>query len=131
MNWQTIFKVSENQEFKEKEKAISIQVPQIPQFPGLRVDQNNIELCGFTLAEILNGASEDWKLFRDDPQATLSAYARILYEQKLMSQGELPKHFTATIFCNSCKAKVKLPPSLATGENLAGCPWCHITPKIN
>lgn len=79
---------------------------------------------GLTLADLEHHAGEDWDNLKNN-QLGLMAFAKLLYDQKLMKEGAVPESFTGIAFCKSCDHEVNIPPEVTNSGTVLGCPWCH------
>jgi len=75
---------------------------------------------GLSLAELEEGAGEDWEEVRDDPDA-LEALAHAVVTRRQREQGERPAHWAEISECAGCG-----PVFLWAGSpaRVLGCPWC-------
>ena len=75
-----------------------------------------------TEAELKESAGEDWEGMKDNPEL-LEAFKSAVQDQKIKERGGVPLDYTATTHCKNC-GDVFVPPALASGGNVLGCPWC-------
>lgn len=143
MSWQDVFELSQIPEKgKEGKEIISdhTQVSHFSQFPHFQEDgnKNSMQLhCqnstlashyfyeNITLSELKVFLENDWDFYKNDVQA-LVAWAKLLFEKKLMEQLIIPPSFTASTVCKHC-GKIPIHPGQA--NSVLGCPWCIYNPE--
>ena len=71
--------------------------------------------------ELQRIAEDDWQEVSADP-ARLIAFASLEATRQIRASGSIPDTYTATTFCNGCRAEVPIFPGVPDKVN--ACPWC-------
>ena len=87
-----------------------------------KLHSNPVLKHGISTQELKEFLGEDWKDYKDDPEA-LALWSDLLFKNQVIEQGKRPDNFMEITRCNSCDY-VYVPSELTNGGNVLGCPWC-------